>query len=259
MGAPEFRTSWRKSLHIIRKVRKLFRVLTSRNMLWLKALLRFRVAPSTEHLTVLRNLQVDTFIDIGANRGQFSLAATYMFPESTIFSFEPLPSARRVYDLIFESKDAVHIFEFAIGNQAKENVMHISRKEDSSSLLEISQRQVDIFPGTDRERITHVQVRRLGDCINSDELGSNTFLKIDVQGYELEVLLGASELLSYISYVYVECSFVELYKNQATASQVIGYLVDNSFTLSGIYNVCYDTNGLAVQADFFFLKENLCT
>lgn len=207
---------------------------------------------------MLRSLHVDTFIDIGANRGQFSLAAMHVFPESTIFSFEPLPSARHVLNLIFESIDTVSTYEFAIGNESKDDVMHISKKEDSSSLLEISEKQTEIFPGTEKSGSAQVQVRRLGDCISCDDLGSKTFLKIDVQGYELEALLGAIELLNYVSYVYVECSFIQLYKNQATADQVIRCLSSNSFTLNGIYNVSYDASGLAVQADFFFLKESSC-
>lgn len=240
----------------IRKAKKLVEILLSGNKLWYKALLRFRVAPSTEHLSVLGSLHVDTFIDIGANRGQFALAAMSLFPESTIFSFEPLPSACRVLDLIFQLEDTVTTYEFAIGNESKDGIMHISRKEDSSSLLEISEKQSEIFPGTESEGFADVQVRRLIDCISRDDLGSKSFLKVDVQGYELEVLLGATELLGYVSYVYVECSFIQLYKDQATANQVVEYLLANGFILNGIYNVSYDASGTAVQADFFFSKED---
>jgi len=239
----------------IGKFKKLLAILLSRSSLWYRALFRFGVAPSTEHLPVLRSLHVDTFIDIGANRGQFALAAIHVFPDSTIFSFEPLPDARRGLDSLFESIDAVNTYEVAIGNEGKEEVINISKKEDSSSLLEITEKQSEIFPGTEKAGSARVQVKRLSDCISSDDLGSKSFLKIDVQGYELEVLLGASELLSRLSYIYVECSFVHLYKNQATASQIIKFLGVNRFILNGIYNVSYDVGGVAVQADFLFIKE----
>jgi hypothetical protein len=61
---------------------------------WRRALLRHRVAAGVEHAGVLRNLgPVRTVVDIGANRGQFALAARQCFPAARIVSCEPLPAA----------------------------------------------------------------------------------------------------------------------------------------------------------------------
>ncbi|HEB94406.1 MAG TPA: FkbM family methyltransferase, partial [Gammaproteobacteria bacterium] len=80
-------------------------------------------------------------------------------------------------------------------------------------------------------------------------------LKIDVQGFEMEVLRGCEELLRRFQYVYVECSFVELYAGQAFADEIIAFLRERNFILDGVYNPCYDKNGRAVQADFFFVAR----
>ena len=59
-------------------------------------------------------------------------------------------------------------------------------------------------------------------------------------------------------YVYAECSFVELYTGQALAHDVIAWLRERGFSLSGVYNMGYDQNGRAVQGDFLFISTRGC-
>ena len=78
--------------------------------------------------------------------------------------------------------------------------------------------------------------------------GGPSLLKLEVQGFELAAL-------SYFAYVYVECSFVELYAGQAMAADVISFCAEHGLTLAGIYNPSYDREGRAVQADLFFHSQ----
>ena len=55
--------------------------------------------------------------------------------------------------------------------------------------------------------------------------------------------------------MYVECSFVELYAGHAFADAVIAWLRGRGFALRGVYNMAYDDDGRAVQADFLFAKR----
>ena len=74
------------------KARKLAGIL--RVPAWRVALLYHRVAAGVEHAVVLRSLgPLSTVVDIGANRGQFALAARHCCPQGRIVSFEPLPAA----------------------------------------------------------------------------------------------------------------------------------------------------------------------
>ncbi len=54
--------------------------------------------------------------------------------------------------------------------------------------------------------------------------------------------------------VYVECSFVELYADQAFAGEVIAWLRERGFELRGVFNMTDDKAGRAVQADFLFAR-----
>jgi hypothetical protein len=92
--------------------------------------------------------------------------------------------------------------------------------------------------------------------LSPENIQSPALLKIDVQGYELEVLKGCEPLLACFRYVYSECSFVELYQGQALAGDVILYLIDRNFELSGVYGQVEDANRRPVQADFLFTNTH---
>ena len=91
--------------------------------------------------------------------------------------------------------------------------------------------------------------------MDRDALAEGSLLKIDVQGYELEVLRGCENLLDRFAAVYVECSFVELYEGQALAHEVIDWLHAREFYLDRIGLVTFDTRGVSVQADLLFLRR----
>src|ERR1700722_19887091 len=68
-----------------------------------RGLLRARVVESTEHARVLAGLQLNTVVDIGANRGQFALCVRRLYPQAQIFSFEPLSKPALSWTRLFES------------------------------------------------------------------------------------------------------------------------------------------------------------
>ena len=177
------------------------------------------------------------------------------FPKSRIISFEPLKAPSDKYNKLFKDDEDVIMYKSAIGIYQKKLSMHISKKTDSSSILPIGENQASIFPGTEESHIENITIAPLRKFIKYDDLISPVFVKIDVQGYELEVLKGCKEFLEYFNYIYVECSFIELYKGQAFFDEVYDFLSKYSFKLSGVYNVFYDNKGLAVQGDFLFIKK----
>ena len=84
---------------------------------------------------------------------------------------------------------------------------------------------------------------------------SPALLKLDVQGFEMDALRGCESLLHKFDLIYCECSFIELYTGQKLASDVIAWLAERDFPIKGIYNMSYDSDGVAIQADFLFQRE----
>ena len=241
----------RLTLH---RLAKLLRILRCRHLA--ATALKHRVFAGVEHRPVLSRAYA-TIVDIGANRGQFALAARQWCPNARIHAFEPLPGPAALFRRVFADDAQTVLYEAAVGPESNTATMHISARDDSSSLLPITARQSDTFPGTQETATTRVQVVTLDVALSAEDLTSPAMLKLDVQGFELDALRGCESLLHRFDRVYCECSFVELYAGQALASDVIEWLARHGFRLMGIFNAAYEASGQAVQADFLFERMDL--
>jgi len=210
------------------------------------------VAAAVEHEVLLRNIFCKTIVDIGANRGQFSLVARHCFKDAQILAFEPLPQPFKVLQNIFVNDHMITLHQMAIGSASIPQQMHISQRDDSSSLLPITDLQNRVFPGTKERAIINVDVKPMDTILKEEAIRHPALLKIDVQGYELEVLKGCKNTLGLFTYVYVECSYLELYQGQPLANEIISFLDIHGFDLKGVYNTEYDKLGTAIQSDMFF-------
>ena len=223
---------------------------------WWRAL-RMGVAPGLEHVVLLRRLQPHGVVDIGANRGQFALATRHAVPGARIVSFEPLPGPAQRFRAVFAGDQQVALDEAAIGPRAGIAEMHVSARDDSSSLLPIGAEQNRLFPGTAEAGTRKIRVGRLADFLSADGIVAPALLKLDVQGFELTALQGCEDLLDRFEWVYAECSFIELYEGQALADEVIAWLRERGLQLVGVYNMACDRDGRAIQADFLFARHGL--
>lgn len=238
----------------VAKAEKLFGILAVPE--WRNALLSKRVAAGVEHAPLLRSMPgLRTIVDVGANRGQFALVARHCHPDAQIISFEPLSGPASTYRQLFAGDPLTSLIDTALGVEAGEAVIHVSAQDDSSSLLPITPTQSRVFPGTAEVDTETVRVERLGKQLSAFDIAGPALLKIDVQGFELQVLTGGEDVLAHFDWIYVECSFIEFYAGQALADDVIAWLHDRGFPLSGIYHPANNDSGSAVQADFLFARR----
>ena len=218
--------------------------------------LRHGVAAAVEHEAAALDHPYRTVIDVGANRGQFLLLAARRFPEAALLAFEPLPEPRKVLQRAVPRFRTVRLFEVALSDRSGRATFHVSRADDSSSLLPISAVQVSTFPGTEEVGQVRVDTARLDEVLSPTDLRPPVLLKIDAQGSELAVLEGSSGLLPDISTVFVECSFAELYEGQPTVDAVVRFLQSKGFGLHSVGAVATGPGGRAVQADLVFERAD---
>lgn len=217
--------------------------------------LRFAVAPAIEHEPMLRSMpSLATILDVGSNKGQFTLVARRLHPDSNITAFEPLPTAGDRFTRVFAKNQGVVLHRVALGSRSADAELNVSGQDDSSSLLPITDLQEATFPGTGLSKLEPVKVKRLGHLLSSADVPGPALMKVDVQGGELDVLMGAEDLLSAFDFVCVEVSFVEFYSGQPLAQQVLHFMEESSFALYGVYNPFLDGQGRSVQADFLFRR-----
>jgi FkbM family methyltransferase len=235
-----------------RRAHKLLRLLTDRRF---RAGLRHGVAATIEHVGALAGRDFASVVDIGANRGQFTLFAAGLYPRARIFAFEPLPGPHAVLARIAAGHPRTQTFRAAIGPRVATARIHVMHPDDCSSLLAPTGRQTAIFPQTRLAGTLPVEVAPLHAFVGPDDLCAPTLLKLDVQGFELAALEGCASLLDRFAAVYVECSFVPLYADQPLADEVLAHLREQGFRLTGVYHVVHDRKGRAVQADFLCERQ----
>ena len=212
------------------------------------------VAATTEHLPILRGLKIDGVIDVGANRGQFTLACRLALPAVPVVAFEPIPTEAAAFRRVHGWSPLVRLIEAAAGESKGTAVLHLSKCADSSSLLPIGRRQVEFFGDTVEIGTINVPVQRLDDNGEGWSGRTRQLLKLDVQGFELSVLRGAVETLTSCAYIYAECSEVALYDGQALRIEVETFLNAQGFIVQGRFND-QRHGGELIQADYLFRRK----
>jgi FkbM family methyltransferase len=208
------------------------------------------VVPTIEHAPALASVEPATVIDVGANKGQFSSFAASRWPKARILAFEPLPRPAARYRRVLG--DRATLFDCALGAEAARLEMHVASRDDSSSLLSLGERQKSVFH-MDEVATLSVDVQRL-DKVLEGLVVAPALLKIDVQGYEYEVIQGLGDLAPEIEWIYVETSFVELYTGQRLHNEVAALLGELGYELMLEHNATID-KGQKVQADVLFRRR----
>jgi FkbM family methyltransferase len=206
----------------------------------------------------LRKRHISTVIDVGANTGQFASNARRIYPAATIYSFEPLAACFEQLNRQAERLQPMHCFPFALGStNASENI-HVNTESASSSMFTLGDRHKEAFPSARQSREEQVEVRTLDSVSSELQCKPGILIKIDVQGYELEVLKGSERILSETDTLIVETSFSRLYEGQPLFQDIYQFLSDRKFTYAGNFGKIVDpANGEILQEDSVFFRNEV--
>lgn len=133
-------------------------------------------------------------VDVGANIGQFCLAAKLFYPTATVYSFEPDPESYAQLVANTNRLDSVHTFNIGIGSTQGMLTFHQHSLSVMSSFTP--------KPGWHYDREVDLPLERLDDVLTGVDWID--LLKIDVEGFEYQVLAGAESVLQRTGAVIVE-------------------------------------------------------
>ncbi len=245
-----FAYSIRKNL---RRARKLVHVASTPDY---RAAMRRRIFPTIEHEAMFASFRFDTVIDVGANIGQFAVTAHCANPAARVFCFEPLKGCVERLRSLASDYPRLTIYDHGLGAAAAQFEINVASNFGSSSILDFTDLQLETYPGVTVVGKETIRVEALDAIATPEMTQGRTLLKMDVQGFELEVLKGATATLENIEAIYLEASFVPLYADQPLATELVVWLDQHGFGLAAIYNVDSGAGTTPSQADCLFLRKS---
>ena len=206
----------------------------------------------------LRAGRIDTVLDVGANAGQYGLILRAEGYQGRIVSFEPLGDAFRELQGRAARDAAWEARRLALGDRDGSTEINRAANVQSSSLRAMRALHLEGAPESAYVGVETVEVRQLDSLASELELdGASIFLKLDVQGFEREVLRGGAATLRRVAAVECELSLQPLYEGQALFPELLGLLDGSGLHLVALEHTFSDPRtGRLLQLDGLFVRSS---
>jgi FkbM family methyltransferase len=185
----------------------------------------------------LKKRLIETVIDVGAHKGEFIESILNINTVTKIIAFEPQKKIFNYLQQIFCNKNIVNLNNLAMCEKVGKQIMKINKLSDTSTLNDLNENSLYFkfksFLLNEKNSILSqetVFTSTIDFFFEGKLLNKNILLKIDTEGYEFNVLMGAKKTIQRIKYVLIENQFSKMYKN-VNFEECNKFLIQNHFKL----------------------------
>jgi FkbM family methyltransferase len=216
--------------------------------------------PVQQHLAELfARVAPDCVLDVGANAGQYGALLRDHGYRGWIVSFEPVRGAFEELAEDTARDPRWRIFPVALGSRPERRRIAVAAVSQLSSFRSFNRYAAQELPGaSDVIHTEEVEVK----CLNRswseflDGLPQDrVFLKADTQGWDLEVLAGANEVLDRLVGVQFESALTSVYADAPTFTETISQVTEIGFDLTGLFPVNRDSLFRLIEVDCVFINS----
>jgi FkbM family methyltransferase len=211
---------------------------------------------------IIDRYQVDCVLDVGANEGQFGYFLRNLVGYAGILaSFEP---AADTFEIL--ARKALHdenwiTHNCALGEDNAEKQFNIMKSSELNSFLEPDRSETALFDSYNvvTGKVT-VRMRTLDSVVTElrqRHAFRNIYLKIDTQGYDLQVIHGATAVLPDIAAIQTEAAFQRLYAGMPRYLETLEELDRRGWDLSGVFPIQLDSAFRLIEADCIFVNRGI--
>jgi FkbM family methyltransferase len=201
----------------------------------------------------LRDLGINCVLDVGANEGQFASRLRRLGFKGWIISFEPHPIAFERLSKNLGKDKRWRGYPFALGSRYETRTFYLQADSSFSSFLR------PIKEALTPASVAEIEVRPLSpilDGLIADIESPRIMLKLDTQGWDLQVLRGASIVLPRVDALLSELSIQPLYEEMTPFDVALGIYRDLGFALYDITPINHRLDGTVVECDCLMVRAS---
>ncbi|MEU8825688.1 FkbM family methyltransferase [Streptomyces sp. NPDC048636] len=212
----------------------------------------------THHVAgLLEKYGVNCVFDVGANAGQYAKRLRGLGYTGRIVSFEPTKDAFAKLRQAAESDPDWWVYPFGLGREDATQSIHVDWNT-MNSLLPPSDYGKGRYRRFAKTRTEEIEIRRLDGVLDKALAGltePRPYLKMDTQGYDLEVFAGAGDRIGDFVGMQSEVAALPLYEGSPRMAEAIAVYENSGFEITGMYPVTREaTTGRVVEFDCVLMR-----
>jgi 2-O-methyltransferase len=171
-------------------------------------------------------------VEAGAHMGYDTFGLSKLWPRGTIHAFEPVPNIySELCDRVKSCKN-VRTYNVALGEREGEVPMYVSsgNSSGSSSILKPT-KHLEFFPEVSFDETVNVKLTTFSQWAKDAGVKNIDLMWLDMQGYEVNALKGAGDIMRQVRVIYTELCSDELYQGLTTRNEYIAFLQSLGFQL----------------------------
>lgn len=198
-----------------------------------------------DDLKFLIDIEFPLVLDVGANVGQTIDEIQSVFKKPIIHSFEPSESTfAELKSTKFNGGGELYLYNYALGDKIQQKKFINYEWSTLSSFLTLDDNLNNRFREISIDNKEIVDVDTIDNFVTTNKIKQVDLLKIDTQGFDLNVLKGAIQSLenNTIKYVQIEINFVAMYNQQSTYEDIFKFLEQSNLFLISLYEIVRENN-----------------
>lgn len=213
-----------------------------------------------DQVRLLAGAPVEVIFDLGASEGLTAQTYRSLFPDATIYSFEPTDSCFQILSDRFRGDNKVVPVHAAVGREDGTATLFLNSFDQTNSLLPAAPGSEKLVGASLSNVGTQpVPVISLESFCRERGIDKVDLLKMDIQGFEINALRGFKETLARqtVRVIYTEVLFGNSYDGQGYYHDIASFLQPLGYELYGLYTLMRGVNGMLAQAEAIFINQEV--